>query len=91
MIGDLQSTVKPIDRSLIYVTELLHRIQNEYMNAISFTSMVATRSRSPEAKAALSQVVDHLHALAKAHRILRPPSRGGLVDLTAELTSFAGP
>jgi two-component sensor histidine kinase len=88
MIGDLQSTVKPINRSLLYVTELLHRIQNEYMNAISFTSMVATRSATPEAKAALSQVVDHLHALAKAHRILRPPSPGELVDLTAELTQL---
>ena len=37
-----QSTVEPTDRSLVYVTELLHRVQNEYTKAISFASMVAT-------------------------------------------------
>lgn len=81
MIGCSQSTVKPIDRSLLYVTELLHRVQNEYTKAISFASMMATRSPNPEAKAALCQVIDHLHALANGHRALRPPFRDNLSTL----------
>jgi two-component sensor histidine kinase len=85
MIGGSRSTVEPIDRSLLYVTELLHRVQNEYTKAISFASMMATQSPNPEAKAALCQVIDHLHALAKVHRTLRPPLSGQLVDFTADL------
>ena len=42
MIGRSQSTVRPIDRSLLYVGELLHRVQNEYMKAVSFASIMAT-------------------------------------------------
>jgi two-component sensor histidine kinase len=83
-----QPAVKPIDRSLLYVAELLHRVQNEYTSAISFTSMIASRSPNPEAKAALSQVIDHLHALAKVHYVLFPPFSGGLVDFTDDLTQL---
>ena len=88
MIGCSQSTVMSIDRSLLYVTELLHRVQNEYTKAISFVSMMATRSPNPETKVALCQVMDHLHALAKGHRALRPPVSGQLVDFTADLTQL---
>jgi two-component sensor histidine kinase len=88
MIGCSQSTVMPIDHSLLYVTELLHRVQNEYTKAISFASMMATRSPNPETKAALCQVVDQLHALAKGHHALRPPVSTQLVDFTADLTQL---
>jgi len=88
MIGCSQSTVMPIDHSLLYVTEFLHRVQNEYTKAISFASMMATRSPNPETKAALCQVIDHLHALAKGHHTLRPPVPGQLVDFTADLTQL---
>jgi two-component sensor histidine kinase len=88
MIGGSQFTVKPIDRSLLYVTELLHRVQNEYTKVISFASMAATRSSNLEAKAALCQVIDHLHALAKKHHVLRPPSPGRVVDFAADLTQL---
>jgi two-component sensor histidine kinase len=88
MIGSSQSSLEPMDRSLLYVTELLHRVQNEYTKAISFASMMATRSPNPEAKAALSKVIDHLHILAKGNRALRPPLPGPLVDFTAELTQL---
>lgn len=88
MTGYSQSTVKPVDRSLVYVTEFLHRVQNEYTKAISFASMMATRSANPEAKAVLCQVIDHLHASAKAYRALRPPVSGELVDFAAEVTTL---
>ena len=83
-----QSTAKPIDRSLVYVTELLHRVQNEYTKAISFASLMASRSPNPEAKAALCQVIDHLHASAKAYRALKPPVSGELVDFAANMTTL---
>ncbi len=88
MIGRSQSTVRPNDRSLLYVAELLHRVQNEYMKAISIASIMATRSPDPEARAALCQVIDHLHASAKAHRALMSPLSGRLVDFTADLTQL---
>jgi hypothetical protein len=48
MVGYSQSAVKVPDRASLYVTELLHRFE-----AISFASMMATRSPNPEARAAL--------------------------------------
>ena len=83
-----QSTVEPVDRSLLYVTEFSHRVLNEYTKAISFASTMATQSPNPEAKAALSQVIDHLHGLAKGHRVLKPPFPGQLVDFTESVTEF---
>ena len=79
------ATVEAADHSLLYVTELLHRVQNEHTKTISFVSMMETRSANPEAKTALNQVIKHLHASANAHDILRPPVPGVLVDFTSNL------
>jgi two-component sensor histidine kinase len=62
--------------------------KNEYTKMISFASLMATRSPNPEAKAALCQLIDHLHASAEAHRVLRPPLAGRLVNFTAGLTQL---
>jgi two-component system, sensor histidine kinase PdtaS len=88
MAGYSQSALKVSDRAWLYVTELLHRFENEYTKAISYASLIATRSPNPEARAALYQVIDHLHASAKAHRILRPPVPGEFVDFTADLAQL---
>jgi two-component sensor histidine kinase len=71
---------------MVYVAELLHRVQNEYTTVISLASTMAVRSGNPEAKAALSQIIDHLLASAKAHRLLLPRSPAGLVDFTSDVT-----
>jgi two-component sensor histidine kinase len=73
---------------VLYVAELLHRVSNEYTNAISFASGLAATSFNDEAKAALRQVIDHLHALAGLHDVLRPPITGELVDLGESLTKL---
>jgi two-component sensor histidine kinase len=88
MTGCASSADKPVDRSLLYVTELVHRVQNEYAKAISLASIIAATSSNPEAKAALRQVRDHLYAAAETHRVLRPPQPGGLVDFAADLTQL---
>lgn len=77
---------EPIERSLLYVTELLHRVQNDYTRAISLASTMEIRSS--EAKDALRQIVDHLLASAKAYHLLWPRPPGELVDFTAEVTGL---
>jgi two-component sensor histidine kinase len=84
-MGCPKSRALPIDRSMLYVAEFLHRVQNEYTTAISLASAMAVRSVNPEAKAVLAQIIDHLLASAKAHRLLLPRSPSGLVDFTSEV------
>ena len=52
MVVCSQSTIKPTCRSSLYVTELLHRVQNQYTKAISFASMIEMRSPIPRQKLA---------------------------------------
>ena len=66
---------------LLYLTELLHRVGNEYASAISLASVMASRASSPEAKSALETVIEHLVQLASAHRVLLPPVVDGTADL----------
>ena len=77
--------VNQIGGSLLYITELLHRVSNEYTGAISLASRLAGRSCNVEAKNLLDEVVNHLHALAAAHHVLRPPLANGFVDLSANI------
>jgi two-component sensor histidine kinase len=77
---------EPIERSLLYVTELLHRVQNDYTRAISLASTMELRSS--EAKDALRQIVDHLLASAKAYDLLWPRPPGELVDFAAEVSGL---
>jgi two-component sensor histidine kinase len=86
MMGRRPSNAKPIDHTLLFVQELSHRIRNEYTKAISFASTMAQRSPSPEAKAALSKMIDHLLASAEAHRLLVPRFGEEAVDFTEDVT-----
>jgi two-component sensor histidine kinase len=84
----LQLSARVADRSLLFVTEFLHRVHNEYTCAISLATRLATRSSNEETKAALAQVIDQLHALANAHENLRPPLTTALADFGAKLTQL---
>jgi two-component sensor histidine kinase len=79
-----QSGIQAPDRHFLYAAELLHRVHNEYTCAISLATRLAVSS-SKETKAALAQIVDQLHALARAHEILRPPTTTAVSDLSAGL------
>jgi two-component sensor histidine kinase len=83
-----QPSVNAADRPLLYVTEFLHRVHNEYTCAISLATRLATRSSNEETRDALAQVIDQLHALAGTHQILRPPLTIALADLGANLTQL---
>jgi two-component sensor histidine kinase len=86
MAMSLQTGIQVADRPSLYVAEFLHRVQNEYTCAISLATRLASRSSERETKAALAKVIDQLHALARAHEILRPPSTTEIDDLSAGLT-----
>jgi two-component sensor histidine kinase len=88
MIRCSKTGTAELDGSLLYVSELLHRLSNDYANAISFASALAARSFNDEAKAAMYEVIDHLHALAGLHDVLRPPLTGGLADLGEHLAKL---
>ena len=88
MINGTSAATEQINGSLLYVGELLHRIANEYASAISLASGLAARSSSAEAREALREVIDHLHALAATHNLLRPPLRNGIVDLSGNIAQL---
>lgn len=77
---------EPIERSLLYVVELLHRVQNDYTRAISLASTM--QNRSSEAREAVCQIVDHLRASAKAYHLLWPRPPGELADFAADVTGI---
>jgi two-component sensor histidine kinase len=70
---------------MLHVAELLHRIGNDYTRAILFASLRAANASSNEAGSALNEVVNHLHAAAAMHRVLRPPSAAESGDLTSTI------
>jgi two-component sensor histidine kinase len=82
----LQTTIQVADRPFLYVAEFLHRVNNEYTSAISMATRLAARSSEKETKAALAQVIDQLHSLARAHELLQPPLATAYVDLSTSLT-----
>jgi two-component sensor histidine kinase len=83
-----QSSVQVADRTLLYVTEFLHRVHNEHTCAISLATRLAARSAHEETKTALAQIIRRLHALAASHQILRPPLATASADLGANLTQL---
>jgi two-component sensor histidine kinase len=83
-----QSEVNERESQMLYVRELLHRISNEYTNAISFTHSLAARSSSKETKSAVEKVAQHLHALAESHCALSPPNGDGWTDFADNLSEL---
>jgi two-component system, chemotaxis family, sensor kinase Cph1 len=83
-----QSQVDQFDDEMLYVRELLHRISNEYTNAIFFARYVAAGCSSEEAKTAVGKIAAHLHALTSSHRALYPPERDEPADLTDDLSAL---
>src|SRR5579863_1804782 len=88
MIQTLPFTGETGGETFLHVAELIHRIRNEYARAISFASLIASRTSSHETRTALSEMINHLHSVAETHRILCPPLAEGTVDLGEKLTQL---
>jgi two-component sensor histidine kinase len=67
---------------MLHVAELLHRTGNDYTRTILFASLRAATASSNETRSALDEIVNHLQATAEMHRVLRPPSVSGSLELT---------
>jgi two-component sensor histidine kinase len=76
------ATEIPPTESRLFLTELSHRINNEYATVIGMLSVAAARAASDEAKAALEAARARLHDYARVHRALQMPREGGLVDVS---------
>jgi len=64
----------------ILLRELIHRINNGLASAISLVSAAAVRVEGPEAKRALSDVVELLHGHADVQQALAVPRGKALID-----------
>jgi two-component sensor histidine kinase len=73
---------------LILVTEITHRVANEYAHAIFSLHRAAADAPDARSRASLKGAAARLWAYAEAHRALRAPASRGLVDLGEYLTSL---
>jgi two-component sensor histidine kinase len=73
---------------LILVTEITHRVVNEYAHAISSLHRAAADAPDASSRASLKGAAARLWAYAEAHRALRAPASPGLVDLGEYLASL---
>jgi two-component sensor histidine kinase len=85
-----QSPSSELSDSLLFVSELGHRVANEHALLIAAVSAAAARSPSAETRAALSQVRDFLFAYAEVHRALQPPLGEDFMDLSTYLEHACG-
>jgi two-component sensor histidine kinase len=70
----------PIVEQEILLRELNHRINNGLASAINLVSAAAVRVEGPEAKRALSDVVELLHGYADVQQALAMPKGKALID-----------
>lgn len=70
----------PIVEQGILLRELNHRINNGLASAINLVSAAAVRVEGPEAKRALSDVVELLHGHADVQHVLTMPKGKALID-----------
>jgi two-component sensor histidine kinase len=72
-----------LQQTELHLTELNHRVRNEYARVIALACHLSASSASMETKTTLDRVVDHLMSAAQTHVILQPPRlRDVLEDLT---------
>jgi two-component sensor histidine kinase len=72
-------TTQPHD--VVLMSEMTHRVINEYSHAIANIRLATADLASPEARQVLSEIAVTLRNFANAHRALRLPRAGGAIDL----------
>jgi two-component sensor histidine kinase len=65
---------------LIFVQEIIHRINNQLMSTIGFASQTAARSCNCDVKVALAGVIEHLLDCARVYRALQMPTVNRSID-----------
>jgi two-component sensor histidine kinase len=76
---------QPFAEERLLLSELTHRVNNEFASAISVVSLAAARSNNSEVKNALAAVTDSLQHYALVHHALQMPEYRTRVDAAAYL------
>jgi two-component sensor histidine kinase len=71
--------------SSLLLSEISHRVANEYALAVSSISLAANRTSDPSARAALGHAIKRLLDYANTHRALQAPSPAQPADLSVYL------
>ena len=66
---------------LVFVQEMLHRINNQLASTIGFVSRIAAHSESSDVTVTLSGVMEHLLENAGVYRALQMPTENQLIDV----------
>jgi two-component sensor histidine kinase len=80
--GPMEVSRRPEGSSpdLIFVQEMIHRINNQMTSTISFASQAAARSCDCDVKVALAGVIEHLLDYARVYRALQMPTVNRSID-----------
>ena len=81
---------QPAPLTGMLLRELNHRINNQFASAINLISVAAVRAEGTEAKLALSNAAELLHAYAGVHRALIMPECETLIDAVKYLGKLCG-
>ena len=79
------ATEQSFPEERLLISELTHRINNEFASAISLVSLAAVGSSNREVKVALTSVVELLHHYADVYRALQMPEHRTRIDVAAYL------
>jgi two-component sensor histidine kinase len=73
---------------LIFVQEIIHRINNQMTSTISLASQTAARSCNCDVKVALAGVIEHLLDCARVYRALQMPTVNRSIDAAQYLRNL---
>jgi len=82
---ELATTQSSLPEERLLISELTHRINNEFTSVVNMISLAASRSTNGEAKSTLTAVMDRLDGYVRVHRALQMPQPGEPIDASAYL------
>jgi two-component sensor histidine kinase len=82
---ELTAIKSALPEERLLISELTHRINNEFASVANMISFAAARTQSVEARSALTAVMDRLEDYLRVHRALQMPHTSEIVDASAHL------
>ena len=77
-------------RAETLLTELQHRVRNNFQTVLAFLALQRRHANTPDAKERFGVVMDRVHAIALAHDQLSKTEAGGVVDFGDYLRALCG-
>ena len=82
---ELATIKSSLPEERLLISELTHRINNEFASVVNMISFAASRTQSIEARSTLTAVMDRLEDYLRVHRALQMPDTSEIVDASAYL------